>query len=429
MSTPRALKAPFVAFGGKSRVAAEVWRRFGVVKNYVEPFANSAAVLLARPEPIEGAETINDKWGFIPNVWRAIRDKPEEVAAWADNPAHECELHARHAWLIGQEADMVERLEGDPDWSDAKIAGWWLWGAALWIGHGWCAGDGPWRVVTKDGAARLTKDGVARQMPLVGTDGGCMRGLPEIGEREGQGITRQGLFLRDGTKGIAGVARQSMLIGSDKHTGRGVKQHGLQDSASQERKRPHLMTEGKGVNGLGVGKRCNLSETMSGTGSDRGGLSGEAVSVGLLAWFAALSARMKRVRVTCGDWGRIMQPSVILGSLPCAIFLDPPYSHETKSERVSVYAKDCNRIAHDVREWCIANGGNRQLRIALCGYAGEHDALHLEHGWDVFRWKAAGGYGGQNKNKTGRGRMNSERETIWFSPACIPPTHEVLDLF
>lgn len=31
------LKAPFPWFGGKSRVADVVWRRFGDVPNYVEP--------------------------------------------------------------------------------------------------------------------------------------------------------------------------------------------------------------------------------------------------------------------------------------------------------------------------------------------------------------------------------------------------------
>ena len=54
------LPAPFPWFGGKSRVAPAVWERFGVVRNYVEPFFGSGAVLLARPAPFEGPETIND---------------------------------------------------------------------------------------------------------------------------------------------------------------------------------------------------------------------------------------------------------------------------------------------------------------------------------------------------------------------------------
>lgn len=68
MNTGPALKAPFPAFGGKSRVAAEVWRRFGDVRNYVEPFCFSAAVLLKRPGFVTGAvETINDRNLFVAN--------------------------------------------------------------------------------------------------------------------------------------------------------------------------------------------------------------------------------------------------------------------------------------------------------------------------------------------------------------------------
>ena len=53
------LKAPFPYFGGKSKIAEQVWTLLGDVKNYVEPFAGSAAVLLARPR-FKGPETLND---------------------------------------------------------------------------------------------------------------------------------------------------------------------------------------------------------------------------------------------------------------------------------------------------------------------------------------------------------------------------------
>lgn len=42
------LKAPFPWFGGKSRVADVVWRAFGNVPNYVEPFFGSGAVRVRR---------------------------------------------------------------------------------------------------------------------------------------------------------------------------------------------------------------------------------------------------------------------------------------------------------------------------------------------------------------------------------------------
>jgi len=59
MSAQETLRAPFPWFGGKSRAAARVWAALGDVPNYVEPFAGSLAVLLARPhEP--RVETVND---------------------------------------------------------------------------------------------------------------------------------------------------------------------------------------------------------------------------------------------------------------------------------------------------------------------------------------------------------------------------------
>lgn len=40
------LKSPFVWFGGKRKVAPQVWEALGDVDNYVEPFFGSGAVLL-----------------------------------------------------------------------------------------------------------------------------------------------------------------------------------------------------------------------------------------------------------------------------------------------------------------------------------------------------------------------------------------------
>ena len=75
------LKAPFPFFGGKSRVADNVWSRFGNVPNYVEPFAGSLAVLLGRPH-IPGCETVNDKDCYISNFWRSLRQDSQGVARW-----------------------------------------------------------------------------------------------------------------------------------------------------------------------------------------------------------------------------------------------------------------------------------------------------------------------------------------------------------
>ena len=179
------MKSPFPYFGGKSRVAKLVWQRFGDVGNYVEPFAGSLAVLLARPhEP--RTETVNDLDGFIANFWRAAKYDPEKVAHYADWQPNENDLHARHAWLVERRETLVAKLEGDPDYFDAKIAGWWVWGISLWIGSGWCSGSGPWQSVE-------TEQG--RQLLHLGDKGvGVHRQLLHLGNK-GQGVHRQRLNI------------------------------------------------------------------------------------------------------------------------------------------------------------------------------------------------------------------------------------------
>ena len=125
------LRAPFPWFGGKSAVSASVWEAFGDVRNYVEPFAGSLAVLLARPHwPWDGhrIETVNDADCFLANFWRALQAEPDAVADCADWPVNEADLHARHLWLVNEGRRHVERLRAEPDYYDVKIAGWWVWG-------------------------------------------------------------------------------------------------------------------------------------------------------------------------------------------------------------------------------------------------------------------------------------------------------------
>ena len=76
------LAAPFPYFGGKRRIAAEVWRRFGAVRCYVEPFAGSLAVLLSVPRDTGRVETVNDANAYLCNFWRAVQAEPEAVAHW-----------------------------------------------------------------------------------------------------------------------------------------------------------------------------------------------------------------------------------------------------------------------------------------------------------------------------------------------------------
>lgn len=56
--------APYPFYGGKRRLAAQVWRRLGTPGVYVEPFAGSLAVLLHREDPCR-REIVCDTNGFI----------------------------------------------------------------------------------------------------------------------------------------------------------------------------------------------------------------------------------------------------------------------------------------------------------------------------------------------------------------------------
>lgn len=288
------IQAPFPYFGGKSKVANEVWRRFGQVQNYVEPFCGSAAVLLANP--VRCTETINDKSGLVANFWRSVKLDPSAVAEYADKMVSETDLVAVNNHL--RKIDISERLFESPSWYDAGLAGWWLWGMCCWIGKGF------------------------------------------------------------------GVANARML--------------------------PHLGDSGKGINR----KLPHLGD--SGRGSF------------IQEWMHKLSNRLRDVRVCCGDWTRVLGPSVTTKHGLTAVFLDPPYN--LNEHAVNYGESDC--VFADVCKWATDNGGSPLYRIAVCGYAGTWEP---PQSWAEFRWKTTGGYGSQSD---GRGRDNAKREMIWFSPHC-----------
>jgi len=319
------LKAPFPYFGGKHRAAPIIWQALGDPGGYVEPFAGSAAVLLARPSFTGGrVETLNDADGWLVNTWRSIQLSPDAVADAASGPVTEIDYHARLAWLQARrDADLVAWLEGDPEHHDAKAAGWWLYVCACGIGDPW--GPGPWRVV----------DGHLRKVGNAGK--GINRELPHLG-----------------------------------NAGRGIK-----------RELPNL---------------CPPRGTLRANGGTP-----------LHAYMQALSARLASVRITCGDWERVVTPSAVRatrgGDGSIAILLDPPYA--TSGD---LYAHVDADVSHAVREWCIT--ADATLRIVLCGFEDDHDAL-LAHGWRKVQGKAGSGSGYSTDVKA------HKRERLWLSPACL----------
>ena len=133
------LQAPFPYYGGKRKWAPLIWDRLGDPRVYVEPFAGSAACLLARPGGAGPREVISDLDGGVCNFWRATAADPEEVARWANYPTIHQDLTARHRWLREWIAEHSARLSEDPEFFDARAAGWGVWGISIWIGSGWCS--------------------------------------------------------------------------------------------------------------------------------------------------------------------------------------------------------------------------------------------------------------------------------------------------
>lgn len=142
----------------------------------------------------------------------------------------------------------------------------------------------------------------------------------------------------------------------------------------------------------------------------------------LKAWMRALSARLHDAMILNGDWSRAVTPAM-MGSGVIGIMFDPPYGADA-DYRSTLYTNQDTSISEKIKEWCIANGTNRNMRIAYCGYSPEGDILE-RHGWSVHRWSASGGYGNQgqaNRAKKDGGRMrlgNRHRECVWFNPTCL----------
>lgn len=290
------IKPPFSYFGSKRQVTDIIWKGLGEVTNYVEPFAGSLSILLQAPK-IPKIETVNDINCFLTNWWRSVAANPEEVIKYADFPVHETELHARHQWLVSSLTDdFKKKMNDDPDYFDAKIAGYWVWGMGASIGNNWTSSKG------------------LKSMPLLSSAGGGIHGLT-----------------------------------------------------------------------------YNLQEQ-----------------------FSLLQTRLRRVRVSCGDYSRILTPSILynnkgLGSKDITgVVLDPPYSQKNRDK---VYQDD-NDVFKEVSKWAIENDDNSKLRIVLCGYEGD---VEMPNTWQTYSWNGSG-LGNMGDS---RGKDNLSRERIWLSPSCL----------
>ena len=319
--------APFPYFGGKRDVAELVWARFGRVKQYIEPFCGTAAVLLAADEPAS-LEVVGDMNGFIANFWRAVKHQPAAVAHEADYPVSHIDLGARHVWLLEQRPRIAELLADACSPGDARVAGWWLWGQCSWIGSGWC----DW----------------SRQTPLGK--------IPHVGNA-GMGVQALGQIPHVGNAGMGVQALGRIPHVSD--AGMGVQALG---------QIPHVGNAGRGVQALG--------QIPHVSNAGRGDEATLLTSCGRTAWrwLHELSARLERVRVVHGAWDRCLNHHY--GAEATAVFLDPPYRAYEALYGVST------PVADAVEAWAAEHA---DLRVAVCGHRGDYPALDAR-GYRCLPW-------------------------------------------
>ena len=323
------MQAPFPWYGGKRRWAEEIWARFGVPDVYVEPFAGSLAVLLANPRPAQ-REIVCDKDGLICNFWRALAHDPDAVAHYADYPTIHHDLTARHAWLVRWREGAAARLEDDPDFYDAKVAGWWVWGLSSWIGDGWCAKE--------------TYNRIPKFSSTAGGGGGVSAQRVNIPNKRP---------LVDCGLGGVGVSVQRRNI---------------------HNKRP-LVEPLVGGRGVSVQRRTIPYGRLT-------------------DWFQALADRLKGVVVLNRDWTSAVTPTLLANtetgpqSINRCILLDPPYLLGRRHS--GLYYGDLDgdasvtQVAEDSYHWAVEHG--EVFRIAYCCHTGD---FPTPPGWDMLERRFA----------------------------------------
>ncbi len=479
------LRAPFPYFGGKSRAKHLVWAAFGDVPNYVEPFFGSGAVLLGRPgtpgtetvNDIDGY--VSNFWRAV----QADPEAVAYYADWPVNEVDLHARHRWLVGATPASAEHIKawrrKMKLDPLYYDAWIAGWWVWGLCQWIGSGWCAAPEWWERAKEgdrlgDGRRPSIKSQGVQSKALFEWEGRTnagrdLRGIHGRGVAATRGrdtsnvncrpATNRGVNTAEheqrpdltasrgvlsvdnekrphlwrggvGTHSRRAVPEKLPLLGG--RGGKGVlggdKRVRDLDGSAEWEKRPSLKRGGRGVSRHLPEQLPSISGDGSGSGrgvlsdkmfkADRGTAS-RLRSDGIFEWMENLCVRLRRVRICCGDWSRIVGPAVTTCIGLTGVFLDPPYGSEHRDPRI--YSHDSMDVAGAVRSWALEHGDDRQLKIALCGYEGEHD---MPPTWQCVPWKASGGYAASAGNHD-----NAHRERIWFSPACNPVHDQQMSFF
>ena len=385
------LTAPFPWYGGKRRWTDRVLLRFGHIDVYSEPFAGSLAVLLASAP--HKREVVCDTDGGICNFWRALAADPDAVAHWADYPTIHDDLTARHRYLVRWVIEHADDLRNDPEYYDAKVAGWWVWGISIWIGGGWCQPNYR-KQAAPDRIPKFTPN-VPDKRPII---------VNSYGAHTGSGVSAQRMNIPD---------HRPATPGGGHPTGAGVSSQ-RETVPEGDGQRPYVDDrmggQGVAVQHVTTPVDPNRMPKMSGAHIDR-----NAMDKGdrLRPWLQELAERLKGVIVLNRSWESAVTPSVLAqtdsGSHPpVGILLDPPYS---SSERDSnIYGSDADGTSDDVAaaSWAWAHAHGDRYRVAYCCHEGD---IKVPKGWTSETQSFSG-----IRTKARRDR----RDQILFSPACLP---------
>jgi DNA adenine methylase len=120
------VRAPFRWYGGKGNMLAKLLPLVPDHRTYVEPFCGAASLFFAKPKA--QVETLNDLHGEIANLFRVLRDQPEEFMRLA-----ELSEYGRELWRECKAACTdPDKAEPDPV---RRAWRWWYVAATSFAGH------------------------------------------------------------------------------------------------------------------------------------------------------------------------------------------------------------------------------------------------------------------------------------------------------
>lgn len=97
-------RTPLTYYGGKQKLAPQIVALMPAHRVYLEPFCGGAALLFAKRRCER--ETLNDADDQIMRFWRALRDRPDELAA-----AVAATPYGRMEWRASRDGDVADDVE------------------------------------------------------------------------------------------------------------------------------------------------------------------------------------------------------------------------------------------------------------------------------------------------------------------------------